>query len=238
MFSALLVRHPENTGYRIKRTQAALNRTGGLGYLAEQDPALRPQAVEAARGVYEMAKADVLHNPQASEEADVLVVATERLGRQLDFSGRNAEAEFYIREEGIDIEALIRRDPQNRRYLQMQFINHAILGEMLIDHRRWDEAGTTLMGAEHEISEVLAHEPADSIALQAKVWVLANRAGVFQHAGNLPEARRLCRAALEVAAPLIRRDPTIERSIGVMEGTRRLARELGVLDPTRPSAKP
>jgi serine/threonine protein kinase len=238
IMGALLVRHPENTAYRNKRTQVALNRTGGLGYLAEQDPAVRPQAVEAARGVYEMAKANVLLNPQGSEESDILVVATERLGRQLDNSGRKAEAEFYIREEGADIEALIRRDPQNRRYLQMQFINHAILGEMLINHGGWDPAATALTKAEHEISEVLAREPSDTIALQAKVWVLANRASLFQRAGDLPQARRRCQDALEVAAGLIHLDPAMEKSMGVMDGTRRLARQLGVPDPTRPTSKP
>src|SRR5450432_256142 len=47
ILDALLVRHPENTLYRSNRASAALNLTSGLGYLADQDSALRPQAVEA-----------------------------------------------------------------------------------------------------------------------------------------------------------------------------------------------
>jgi hypothetical protein len=238
ILDALLVRTPDNISWRNMRAMAAMNRSSGLGFLADQDPSLRPQAVEAARGAYEFAKADTLLDPQSREQTDSLFVATQRLAAQLDAFGRKAEAESYAREAGGIIEALLRRDPQNRRSLRGQFINQALLGEMLMNHGQWVPAGTAMAHAERQISEFLSHDPADRVALDIQVSVFTDQALIFRHAGNLTQARRQCQAALEIAAALIRRDPAMEKSLDDLEKLRLLARQLDIPDPSRRGSKP
>lgn len=67
ILGALLVRTPENISWRNMRAMAAMNRSTGLGFLADQGPALRPQAVDAARAAYELAKGYALLNPRAAK---------------------------------------------------------------------------------------------------------------------------------------------------------------------------
>ncbi|HMC59942.1 MAG TPA: hypothetical protein VKJ01_12180 [Candidatus Solibacter sp.] len=217
---------------------AASNRAGGLGYIADRDPAQRPQAVEATRAGYEMAKANVLFNPQGSNESDALLVLTERLATQLDRSGRKAEAEFYMREAVALSEALVRRDPQSRRNPYLQFCEDELLGEMLVGHGKWSDAATPLARAEREMADFLSREPSDTLALQNKVSVFHYQALIFRHAGDLPHARQRCQAALEVAAILVRRDPAMEKSFDGLDKLRLLARQLKIPDPTLPASKP
>jgi hypothetical protein len=92
--------------------------------------------------------------------------------------------------------------------------------------------------AEREISEFLAHDPTDRVALDTRMSVFTDQALVFRHAGDLPQARHRCRAALEVAAALIRRDPAMEKSLDDLDKLRLLARQLDIPDLSRAAPKP
>ena len=74
--------------------------------------------------------------------------------------------------------------------------------------------------------------PAEPDALDLKVSALTDQAIVFRHFGRLDAAREYCRKALDIAAALISRDPSIARAMGDLEKARHLARELGVTDPS------
>lgn len=107
-----------------------------------------------------------------------------------------------------------------------------------MNHGQWNSAGSAMAQAEREISKFLAHDPAERVALDTQTSVFTDPALVFRHVGNLPQARRRCQAALEIAAALIRRDPAMEKSLDDLDKLRLLARDLDIPDPSRPTSKP
>jgi tetratricopeptide (TPR) repeat protein len=155
-----------------------------------------------------------------------------RLAIALNRAGRNSEAERFAQEADTTAGDLVARDPQNRRFHRAQINTRALLGEMLMEHAQWRGAATTLASAESLADDYLRGDPQNRIALDLKVSALTDQAIVFRHSGRLDAAREHCRKALDIAAALISRDPSIARAMGDLEKARRLARELGLPDPT------
>ncbi len=231
----LVKRHPENARWRNMQAMAAGDQAWGLQLVADKDPAYGARALDAARRAYALAQENAARNPGSADEADTAFVLAQRLAGALNRSGQKAEAERYVRESGGIIEALLLRDPGNRRFQRMRLYSGALLGEMMMEHAEWDDSARTLAGTESLIEQYLRADSKSAIALDLKVSVLADQAIVMRHLGRVAEARERCRNALEIAALLIGRDPAMEHSMGDLDKARRLARQLGIADPSAPA---
>ncbi|HXN45893.1 MAG TPA: protein kinase [Bryobacteraceae bacterium] len=230
----LVKRHPENARWRNMLAMAAGDQALGLDLLADKDPVYRARALDSARRAYALAQENAQRNPGSADEADTAFVLGQRLAEALNRSGRKAEAERAVREAGGIVDALLLRDPGNRRFQRMRLYNGALLGEMMMEHADWDDSARTLASTESLIEEYLRTDSKSAIALDLKVSVLADQAIVMRHLGRVGEARERCRNALEVAAVLIGRDPAMEHSMGDLDKARGLARQLGIADPSAP----
>jgi tetratricopeptide (TPR) repeat protein len=226
ILARLVNRHPENARWRNMQAMAAGGQALGLELMAD------PRALDAARRAYALAEENAERNPGSADEADTAFVLAQRLGLALNRLGRKAEAERCVRESGKIVDALLLRDPGNRRFQRLRLNSGAFLGEMLMEHAQWDESARTLSRTESFIEEYLRTDPRSAIALDLKVSVLADQAIVMRHLGRAGEARERCRKALEIAAVLIGRDPAMEHSMGDLDKARGLARQLGVADPS------
>jgi hypothetical protein len=125
--------------------------------------------------------------------------------------------------------ALLRKDQRGRR---MDATNQALLGEVLIDAGRWQEARDALVEGEKIIDGLLVEDLGNGIVLDLDVSTLTLEAVMLHHGGRVEPARERCRKAFDAATTLLRKDPATEQSIDDLPKLRREARELGVPDPT------
>jgi tetratricopeptide (TPR) repeat protein len=228
----LVAAHPGNARWRTLWAMAASTRAAGLGLLWEQDPAVLPRAIAAAREACDIAARNAQLNPQGRAEADNIVVFESRLASLLRRAGRLDEAVQIYRQAVAQIGRMVASDPADQRARRANAVNQALLGEVLIDAGRWQEAWVALADGQRVIDGLLAEDPANAIVLDLDISTLTLQAVVLHHEGRIEPARERCRKALDVAAALLRKDPAMEPSIDDLPKLRRQARQLGVPDPT------
>jgi tetratricopeptide (TPR) repeat protein len=228
----LVERQPGNVLWRDVLAMSVGDQASGLAFLAEKDPVYRQPAVDVARRAYTLSRENARRNPDSIEEADTANLQAMRLAIALNRVGRNSESERFAHEADATAGELVARDPKNRRFHRTQINTRALLGEMLMEHAQWNAAAKTLASAESLADDYLRDDPQNRIALDLKVSALTDQAIVSRHFGRLDAAREHCRKALDIAAALISRDPSIARAMGDLEKARRLARELGLPDPS------
>ncbi len=238
ILEGVVKRRPDNTMYRDVLAMAVGDQAQGLGFLADKDASLRQAALDVATRACALARENARRNTDSVEEADTASVQTMRLGIALNRAGRQSEAERVVGEAVSIDNALVKRDPTNRRFHRKQLNTRALLGEMLMEHAKWKDATETLASAASLADTYLRDDPQNRIALDLKASVLTDQALIQLHFGRLAEARDHCRQALEIAAALIRRDPSIEQAMGDLDKARRLAHDLRIPDPSVAAGAP
>jgi hypothetical protein len=161
-----------------------------------------------------------------------LVVMTLRWAGHLSEADRSAEAVPLLREAAAQIDTLIAKDPKNRRYRYLRQNNRGQLANTLVDLKRWQEADDTFTEQERYLAEALAEAPEDAVILENQVGLFCYRAMAEWHLGKTGQAHEQVRRGLELAASLIRKDPSMERYLSALPDLRRQAKEYGVSDPT------
>jgi len=228
----LLARRPDSIIWRQVRVMTINVLALSLHLLAKEDPALDARALETARRAYDLATADARQNPGNWALADQAITMTTYLANRLEGNGRAIKALPLIREAGVGIRQLLETDPQNRRYRQLSLNNQVRLAQLMIALGRYGEAGPVLTAAERYGDQLARDVPNDTLIDSQRLSVLSGQIGLARKLGRLDEARERCRAALSLAAPIIKKDPALEKYLQGLPDVRQAARELGVPDPT------
>jgi eukaryotic-like serine/threonine-protein kinase len=228
----LVQRHPGNTRWRTMWAMSASTHAAGLGLMAEGDHSLFPQAIAASHEACRIAAENAAANPSGRAEADNIVVFESRLADLLRKSGRLDEAVSAYREAGGRIDRMVAADAKDQRAQRLKATNQALLGEVLIDAKRWHEAEAALDDGQKVIEGLLRQDAENAIVLDLELSTLTLEAVVLHREGHLDSARLRCRRAFEVAALLLHKDPSAEKSLDDLPRLRHEAKELGVPDPT------
>ena len=229
---SMLARHPENVRWRNLRIMMAASTASILRRLAEKDPSLQPQSLNASREAWTLAQANAQQNPGDNDVLDTAAVMATRLANQLVRTKRIEEALPLLQQAGDIIDALVKNDPADRRNLYLQATNMAGRGGLLGNLGRWAEEVPIDQKAEELDRGVLVKWPGDLAALDVMATVLANRTSAERHLRHLDSARETCRRGLDVAADLIARNKGARNSVSDLDELREEARILGVPDRT------
>src|SRR5215467_4359504 len=203
----LLARRPDSIIWRQVRVMTINVLALSLHLLAKEDPALDARALETARRAYDLATADARQNPGNWALADQAITMTTYLANRLEGNGRAIKALPLIREAGVGIRQLLETDPQNRRYRQLSLNNQVRLAQLMIALGRYGEAGPVLTAAERYGDQLARDVPNDTLIDSQRLSVLSGQIGLARTLGCLDEARERSRAALSLAAPIIKKDP-------------------------------
>jgi hypothetical protein len=90
--------------------------------------------------------------------------------------------------------------------------------------------GPVLGDAVRRLDDTIREVPDDFYANDDKVTALTDQAIVDRRLGNVESARSQCRAALDLAARLIRKDPAVRDSLAAINKLRREAAAPGLSD--------
>jgi hypothetical protein len=200
--------------------------------LADQDPALAPDALERARTAWQLAGEEAHRDPHDTDLADLRIVMTERYAGRLRRDGKPLEAERLLREGIAGLERLMGADQHNRRYRYLRGDIVLELGKALLDARDWRGAAAALEEAEKYSNVALAETPDDARVNDDKAGILTAQAQLAQKTGDLERARERCQSAFRVAHQMMQKDSAI--SVSSLPALRVLAAQVGVDDPTSP----
>jgi tetratricopeptide (TPR) repeat protein len=232
LLDALLAKSPENRRWRSLRIMAVSAVASAFKLLAHNDKAMRPKALENARSAYELAREDARNDPRDLAMADLLVVMAQRWAGHLSEAERSEEAIPLLQEAAARIDFLIAKDPKNRRYRYLRQNNRGLLASTYADLKRWQEADDTFAQQERYLAEALADAPGDAVTLENQVELYCYRAMTQWRMGKTAQAREQVRRGLELAASLMRKDPSMENYLSALPDLRRQAKEYGLSDPT------
>jgi tetratricopeptide (TPR) repeat protein len=229
----LLAREPNNTTWRALRARMATSASNQYRYLAEQDPSLKPKALDAARDAYTLAIANARQNPDDKSSVDEAVVMTTRYATQLARENRRDLSMPLLHEAGALTDRLAVTDPSSRRNLYLQMNNRVLLGAVAND------AGDPQAGlrydteAEQMAERLLARWPTDLDIVDNETMILMNQAIALRHLNRVEQARGRVRKALDLAAMLIARKSGSKNPVTDLEQLRYQAHMLGLPDVTQ-----
>ena len=231
----LLEQEPNNTAWRALRARMATSTANQYRYLSEQDPALKPKVVDAARDAYTLAIANARQNPDDKSSVDEAVVMTTRYATQLARENRRDLSVPLLHEAGRLTDLLASTDPSSRRNLYLQMNNRVLLGAVTNDMGDTEGGLRYSTEAERMADRLLARWPSDLDIVDNKTMILMNEAIALRHLNRPAEAREPLRKALDLAAMLIARRPGSKNPVTDLEQLRYQARILGLPDVTQPA---
>jgi tetratricopeptide (TPR) repeat protein len=230
----LISSHPENPGWRKMRITLGISRATNMRKLAGANPAFEPQILPAFHDVYLMAKENSARNPGNHQALDMQVVTTQRYANQLSNAGQPAKALALLQEVDGPLAALVAREPDDHRTLNLRV--EGLLSEIgyLNDLQRWRESAATIAQAKPLMDRIQAGWPDDTTTLDDRTALFAQETALDLQTGKTAEARALCEKGFQMAIRLLAMAKEEKNPVSMLSDLRTYAQKLGVPDPTTP----